>query len=70
MLYNRVCLCLRVFRLVGQSSVASRGGSPADLRGVSLTYGELNGEPVDTTSHSNIKMASNSSCNAGKMDEH
>ncbi|XP_056595611.1 NEDD4-like E3 ubiquitin-protein ligase WWP2 isoform X2 [Triplophysa dalaica] len=55
-------------RLVGQSSMASRGGSPADLRGVSLTNGELNGEPVDTTSHSNIKMANNSSRNAAKEE--
>ncbi|XP_057185572.1 NEDD4-like E3 ubiquitin-protein ligase WWP2 isoform X2 [Triplophysa rosa] len=55
-------------RLVGQSSMASRGGSPADLRGVSLTNGELNEEPVDNTSHSNIKMANNSSSNAAKEE--
>ncbi|KAA0724098.1 NEDD4-like E3 ubiquitin-protein ligase WWP2 [Triplophysa tibetana] len=55
-------------RLVGQSSMASQGGSPADPRGVSLTNGELNGEPVDTTSHSNIKMANSSSRNAAKEE--
>lgn len=55
-------------RLVGQSSTASQGGSPADLRGVSLTNGELNGEPVDTTSHSNIKMANNSPSNTAKEE--
>nr|XP_055048529.1 NEDD4-like E3 ubiquitin-protein ligase WWP2 isoform X1 [Misgurnus anguillicaudatus] len=34
-------------RYVGHSSVSSRGGSPADLRGASLTNGDLNGGLVD-----------------------
>ncbi|XP_065153967.2 NEDD4-like E3 ubiquitin-protein ligase WWP2 [Paramisgurnus dabryanus] len=34
-------------RYVGHSSVTSRGGSPADLRGASLTNGDLNGGLVD-----------------------
>ncbi|XP_055048529.2 NEDD4-like E3 ubiquitin-protein ligase WWP2 isoform X2 [Misgurnus anguillicaudatus] len=34
-------------RYVGHSSVSSRGGSPADLRGAALTNGDLNGGLVD-----------------------
>lgn len=49
-----------MFRYVGHSSVSSRGGSPAELRGASLTNGELNGGLVDAICSSN----------AGEMHTH